>query len=155
MQKGTGGTKADTAEPIPAPCEVAGMLRHKGDRDWYSFEAKKGDVLLVELLGERIGSAADFYFSVHNPANKNADLSGEQDDDPDTLHPFGFYTRTADPGPFKFTAPADGKYLVAVGARDSGFLYGPRTIYRLRVSPAKPDFRVVAMPASAQAPRCP
>src|SRR5438067_1527172 len=148
VQKGTGGTKADTAEPIPAPCEVAGMLRHKGDRDWYSFEAKKGDVLLVELLGERIGSAADFYFSVHNPANKNADLSGEQDDDPDTLHPFGFYTRTADPGPFKFTAPADGKYLVAVGARDSGFLYGPRTIYRLRVSPAKPDFRVVAMPYS-------
>lgn len=142
------GAKAEAAEAIATPCEVAGMFRRKGDRDWYSFEAKKGDALTVELLGERIGSGADFYLSVHDPANKNAMIGGEQDDDTDSLHPFGFYTRTADPGPYKFTAPADGKYLVAVGARESGFLFGPRTIYRLRVSPAKPDFRVIAMPLS-------
>src|SRR5581483_1488105 len=142
------GTKPEAAEAIPAPCEVAGMFRRKGERDWYSFEAKKGDVLTIELLGERIGSTADFYFTVHDPANKNAVLGGEQDDDNDSLHPFGFYTRTADPGPYKFTAPADGKYLVAVGAREAGFLFGPRTIYRLRVAPARPDFRVVAMPYS-------
>src|SRR5581483_9005996 len=58
-------------------------------------------------------------FTVHDPANKNAVLGGEQDDDNDSLHPFGFYTRTADPGPYKFTAPADGKYLVAVGAGEA------------------------------------
>jgi hypothetical protein len=148
VQQKRGGTRPETAEPIPAPCEVAGMFHRKGERDWYSFEAKKGDVLTVELLGERIGSTADFYLSVHDPANKNAMLGGEQDDDNDSLHPFGFYTRTADPAPYKFTAPADGKYLVAVGARETGFLFGPRTIYRLRVSTAKPDFRVVAMPYS-------
>lgn len=148
VQQKRGGTKPDAAEAIPAPCEVAGMFHRKGERDWYSFEAKKGDALVIELHGERIGSAADFYFSVHDPANKNAMLGGEQDDDNDSLHPFGFYTRTADPAPYRFTAPADGKYLVAVGARESGFLFGPRTIYRLRVSAAKPDFRVVAMPYS-------
>jgi hypothetical protein len=145
-KQNTGGTRPETAEPIPAPCEVAGMIHKKGDRDWYRFEAKKGEVFLVELLGERIGSPTDFYFSVVNPANKNQDLSGEQDDDPDSLHPVEFFTRTSDPPTYRFTAPADGNYLVAVGSRESAFLTGPQTIYRLRVSPPRPDFRVVVKP---------
>ncbi len=148
VKKNTGGTTAETAEPIPAPCEVAGMLHRRGDRDWYSFEAKKGDVLLIELAGERIGSIADFYFTVHNPANKNQMMSPEQDDDNDSLHPFEFYTRTSDPQAFRFTAPADGKYLIGVGCRESTYLYGPPTAYCLRVAPPKPDFRVVIKPYS-------
>src|SRR5262249_14943610 len=76
------------------------------------------------------------------------DLSGEQDDDPDILHPLGFFTRTSDPPNFKFTATEDGKYLVLVGCREASVVYGPRSAYRLRVSPAKPDFRAVAMPYS-------
>ncbi|MBY0512353.1 MAG: PPC domain-containing protein [Gemmataceae bacterium] len=152
LKKNAGGTKADTAEAIPTPCEVAGMISRRGDRDWYSFEAKKGEVLYVEVTAERTGAAADFYLNVYNPANKMQDLSGELDDDPNqqtsSLHPFGFYTRTADPPEYKFTAPADGKYLVAVGCRESAVLTGPRTAYRLRVGPAKPDFRAVVMPYS-------
>ena len=48
----------------------------------------------------------------------------------------------------QFTVPADGPYLIAVGCRESGYLSGPRTTYRLRVSTAKPDFRVIVMPYS-------
>src|SRR5207249_7302871 len=116
--------------------------------DWYSFDAKKGDQLLVELIAERGGTAADFFLSVRDGKDPKKDLSGELDDDPETLHPSGFYTRTQDPPPFKFTAPEDGKYLVMVGCRESSVLNGPRTAYRLRVAPAKPDFRAVAMPYS-------
>lgn len=152
LKKNAGGTKPETAEAITAPCEVAGFLARKGDRDWYSFEAKKGDVLVVEVSAERNGAAADFFFNVYNPANKMQDMSGEQDDETNpqevSLHPFGFYTRTGDPAAYKFTAPADGKYLVAVGCRESTFLYGPRTAYRLRVGPPRPDFRAVVMPYS-------
>lgn len=147
-KQNAGGTKADTAEAIPAPCEVAGFLHKKGDRDWYSFDAKKGEVVTIEVIGERTGSAADFYFTVHNPASKNESMAGEQDDDPDALHPFGFSTRTGDPPPYRFTPPADGKFLVAVGCRESSVLFGPQTAYRLRVSPTKPDYRAVAMPYS-------
>ena len=152
LKKNPGGTKPETAEPIAAPCEVAGMISKKGDRDWYVFDAKKGDAFLVELIGERNGSTADFYFSVHTPPDpakmvKLADISGEQDDDPDILHLTEFYTRSSDPGPYKFTAAADGKYLVQVAIRESSFLFGPQTAYRLRVSPAKPDFRAIVKPA--------
>jgi hypothetical protein len=148
VKKNAGGTKADTAEAVPVPCEVAGMIHRKNDRDWYKIEGKKGDVLMVELAAERVGSPADFFFTIHNPAQKNADISGEQDDDQDSLHPFAFFTRGTDPGVYKFTVPQDGPYLIAVGCRDAGYLTGPRTIYRLRVGHAKPDFRAVVMPYS-------
>jgi hypothetical protein len=156
VKKNQGGTKPETAEAIPTPCEVAGMIHRKGDRDWYSFEAKKGDVLMVEVTAERMGTAADFYFHVYlppaadKPMAKMTDVSNELDDDNDqqnsSLHPTEFYTRTLDPPAYKFTAPADGKVLVAVGCRESTFLVGPQTAYRLRVGPAKPDFRAVAKP---------
>jgi hypothetical protein len=151
VKKAAAGMKPEAAEPITTPCEVAGMIGQKGERDWYSFEAKKGDVLYVELTGERNGAAADFYYAVYaaeDPAKKvpMRDLSNLLDDDPDALHPTEFFTRSMDPAPYKFTAPADGKYLVQVGAQDAAILYGPQAAYRLRVGPPKPDFRIVAKP---------
>ncbi len=148
LKKNTGGTTPAMAEAITTPCEVAGFISRRGDSDWYSFDAKKGDQLLVELNAERNGTQADFFLSVRDGKDPKRDLSGELDDDPDSLHPLGFFTRSSDPAPYKFTAPEDGKYLVLVGCRESSVVYGPRSAYRLRVSPAKPDFRVVAMPYS-------
>ncbi len=145
IKKNAGGTTPATAEALPTPCELTGYIARRGDSDWYSFDAKKGEQLFVEVAAERIGTQADFYFSVRDGKDPKRDLSGEQDDDPDSLHPFGFFTRTSDPAPYKFTAPEDGKYLVLVGCREAGVLTGPRSTYRLRVSPAKPDFRAVAM----------
>jgi hypothetical protein len=146
VKKNAGGSTPAAAEAIPAPCEVAGFLGRRGDVDWYSFDAKKGDQLLIDVNAERIGTEADFYFSVRDGKDPKKDLSGELDDDNETLHPFGFYTRSGDPPAYKFTAPEAGKYLVMVGCRESSVVYGPRSAYRLRVSPAKPDFRAVAMP---------
>jgi hypothetical protein len=146
VKKNAGGSSAANPEAIPAPCEVAGFIARRGDSDWYSFEAKKGEQFTVEVLGERAGSAADFFLSVRDGKDPKRDLSGELDDDNETLHPFGFFTRTTDPPPYRFTAPEDGKYLVLVGCRESSVLVGPRVAYRLRVSPAKPDFRAIAMP---------
>jgi len=148
VKQNRGGTTAATAEPIPAPCEVVGFISRRGDSDWYRFDAKKGDRFVIEVLAERIGTAADFFFSVRDGKDPKRDLSGEQDDDPDSLHPLGFYSRSTDPPPYRFTAPEDGSYLVLVGCRESSVTYGPRSVYRLRVGRPDPDFRVVAMPYS-------
>ncbi|HEX4610395.1 MAG TPA: hypothetical protein VH092_19550, partial [Urbifossiella sp.] len=144
LKKNAGGTKADTAEAIPTPCEVAGMLAKKTDRDWYGFEAKKGEPVMLELTAERNGLPGDFYFSVHNTQAKNDMMGPEQDDDTEVLHPTEFYNRTSDPPPYRFVPPQDGKYLVAVGLRAGAEAPGPQAAYRLRVGPPKPDFRVVA-----------
>lgn len=147
-----GRTTPATPQPVPAPCEVVGFPGHRGEPDWYRFEAKKGESFLIEVLAERIGATGDFFFSVRDGKDPQRDLSGEQDDDPETLHPFGFSTRTADPPPFRFTAPEDGSYLVMVGCREAGVLSGPRSAYRLRIGRPRPDFRVVALPSSRHFP---
>jgi hypothetical protein len=146
LKAGTGGARPDAAQAVSAPCEVQGMLHRRGGRDWYRFDGKKGEPVVIELLGGRIGSPADFVFTVHTGAAPFAAVGGEQDDDPDTLHPTNFYTRTTDPAPLRFVPPADGPYLVAVGCREASFLLGPPTAYRLRVGPPKPDFRAVVAP---------
>lgn len=138
----------EAAEVLAGPGEVAGFLAKRNERDWIAFNAKKGEKLQIELSAERIGSAGDFFFAVRDGKDTKRDLSGEQDDDQDTLHPFGFSTRTTDPGAYQFTAPEDGKYYVVVGCRESGYLSGPTAAYRLRIGPPQPDFRVVAMPYS-------
>ncbi len=144
FKKNAGGTTADAPEALAAPCEVAGMLAKRNARDWYGFEAKKGEPVMLELTAERNGSPADFYFSVHNPQAKNDMMGPEQDDDPDLLHPTDFYNRTSDPAPYRFVPPQDGKYVVGIGLRAGAEPVGPQTAYRLRVGPPRPDFRLVA-----------
>ncbi|MBX9622890.1 MAG: hypothetical protein K2X82_03665 [Gemmataceae bacterium] len=146
LKAGTGGAKPEAAQAVPVGSEVQGMLHRRGGRDWYKFDGKKGEPVMVELLGERAGSPADFVLAVHNGAAPSTSLSGEQDDDPDTLHPFSFYTKSVDPAPLRFVPPADGPFLVVVGCRESSFLQGPPTAYRLRIAPPKPDFRAVVLP---------
>ncbi len=138
----------ETAPVVNTPGEVAGFLANRGQRDWIAFNGKKGEKLVFDLAAERIGSSGDFFFSVRDGKDAKRDLSGEQDDDNDSLHPSGFFTRTADPAPYTFTVPEDGKYYVTIGCRESGYLNGPKAAYRLRIAPAAPDFRAVVMPYS-------
>ncbi len=148
VKKNASAATPETAEDVAAPCEVAGFPARRGEVDWYRFQAKKGDQFLIEVFAQRAGTAADFFLSVRDGKDPKRDLSGELDDNNETLHPFGFFTRNVDPPAYSFTAPADGQYLVKVGCRESSVLFGPRSAYRLRISPAQPDFRVIALPYS-------
>lgn len=145
-----GNDKPESAEPISVPCEVAGRIGTRNDRDFYSFTAKEGDVLLFELIAEQNGSASDLSLQVRS--EKGQVVSPDLDDDPDPLHPVTFFTRSGDPPAYKFTAPADGKYLALVGGLDAGVSYGPRCFYRLRVAAPRPDFRAVVMARSRDLP---
>jgi hypothetical protein len=148
VEKDAGNDKPETAETIAVPCDVIGTIGKKLDKDWFGFEAKKGDVLHFELFADRLGSGMDTFFVVKNAAGNMGNVVEEQDDDPDSLHPQTFFTRSGDPAAAKFTAPADGKYVVLVGSREANVNYGPRCGYRLRVSKPAPDFRAVVMPKS-------
>jgi hypothetical protein len=142
--------KPEQAMDLPVPCEVAGRIDKRGDRDWYAFTAKKGDTLAIDLWADRLGVSTDFLFSVRK-ADAKADLI-EKDDNPEVLSNSQFFARTTDPDPYLFTAPEDGKYLIQVTSREASFQYGPKVTYRLRVGPPRPDFRVVAMAASRNQP---
>ncbi len=153
LEKAADNDKLETAEAIPVPCELAGRIEKRYDRDWYSFTAKKDDKFTIELFADRLGSNMDGFLTIRNAANKQ-DIANEGtlDDDQESLHPQSFFSRNTDPVPFRFTAPADGTYQIMVGSRDANVSHGPRSFYRLRIGAAKPDFRAVVMPRSRELP---
>lgn len=143
--------KPETAEEVPAPCEVAGRIDKRGDVDWYTFTAKKDQVLWIELFADRLGSESVFTMTVRNPANQGQNMA-TLDDTNETLSRTQFYTRHGDPAPYRFTAPADGKYQVKVACLESNTFFGPRANYRLRIGAEQPDFRIIVMPPNNVAP---
>ncbi|MBV9123066.1 MAG: PPC domain-containing protein [Planctomycetes bacterium] len=143
LDKGANDTP-ETAQAISLPCEIAGRIEKSRDRDWYSFTAHKGEIYSIEVYGERLGSATDLYFSLRNPATKQQ--FGEFDDNQETLDSSKFFTRTEDPPRFRFVVPADGTYQLLVASRDADTHPSPRLLYRVRLTPELPDFRLVAMP---------
>src|SRR5262245_2963298 len=62
----------ETAQDVPAPCEIAGRIDRKGDRDWYAFTAKKGDSYIIETFSHRFGAPTDMFVTVKNA--KKADI---------------------------------------------------------------------------------
>jgi len=141
-------SKRAAAQAVPVPCEVAGKLDSKHSQGFFTFDAKKGEVLTLEVLSERLGSPSDLTMSLYGTDGK---LLTEQDDDPETLSINQFFTRTADPQRYRFAPAADGKYTLLVKSHDSTQL-DPRNRYHLRISPERPDFRLVVMPTSTYQP---
>jgi hypothetical protein len=139
---------AGSAQEVRVPCEIAGRFEKKGNRDWYVFAAKKGDVYSIEAYAERIGSPVDLQLSVRR-ASGGQSLAELDDNAEQFLQQV--LTRTDDPPRYRFVAPADGRYLLAVSSTESNVQAGPRHFYRLRVSPERPDFRLVAFPPVANA----
>ncbi|TWT78514.1 putative subtilase-type serine protease precursor [Posidoniimonas polymericola] len=89
--------------PMPAPGGGVGVLAETGDQDWYSFEAKKGQVWELRVQARELRSPLDAVLRVFTPDGKN--LAGNDDD------------RGA-PDPYiRFTAPEEGTYLLQVSDR--------------------------------------
>ena len=57
----------EKAQKLTLPCEVAGHIVKKGQRSFYTFTVKKGDVHSIEVYGDRLGSPVDMYFVLRAP----------------------------------------------------------------------------------------
>lgn len=144
---------AAKAQLISTPCEVAGRVDKRRDRDWFVFEAKKGQTLMIEAYSHRLGAPTDLYVSVRNLQGKTPQEITLLDD-PNAADNLGMriYTSSNDPAPYRFVAPADGKYHLLVASHTADTQADPTHIYRLRLTPPRPDFRLVAMPADKHRP---
>jgi hypothetical protein len=139
----------ETAQEVPLPCEIAGRVEKKHDRDWYTFTAKKGEVWSIEVISDRLGAPTDMYFVLRNPTTKQDII--ESDDNPEPPNP-KFFARSDDPPVYRFVVPADGKYQLLVASRLADAAADPRHYYRVRITPEQPDFRLVVMPADYERP---
>jgi len=142
----------EKTQVVQIPCEVVGQFNPRGDLDAVQFEAKKGDVVAIEVISQRMGFAADPWLLVQRVvkgADGTIELKDVKEVDDETLNIGAtmFNAAASDPY-FKLVAPEDGVYRVVV--RD---LYGDargdaRLIYRLVLRKPQPDFRLIAIPAT-------
>lgn len=134
-----------SAQEISVPSELGGQLIAGNEHDLFAIQARRGEVLYIEALGQRIGSPVDLQVVVLDP-------SGERE-----LAQFGDETRNIG-GPFptshldpagRWVCPVDGRYLISVRNLIGGLQSDPRRTYRLSVRREEPDFQIVAVPRRA------
>jgi hypothetical protein len=140
----------ETAQEVTLPVEIAGRIDKRGDRDWFAFSAKKGEVYMIELYSHRLGAPTDMYLSLRNPATKQELV--QLDDVPAPLSTKLYYNLTRDPPAYRFVVPADGKYQLLVGSHLADNQAEPHHVYRLRIAKETPDFRLVVMPPDEYRP---
>src|SRR5205814_1701449 len=52
----------ESAQDVTLPCEIAGLVEKRRDRDWYSFTAKKGETWNIEVVSNRLGAPTYMMF---------------------------------------------------------------------------------------------
>ncbi|MBI3851645.1 MAG: hypothetical protein HY298_15415 [Verrucomicrobia bacterium] len=144
------------AQSISPPCEVVGQLYPQGDRDWVTFDAKKGDVYWVEVFSQRLGLPTD-PFALIQRVSKN-DKGEEQVSDVKELYDTDsniggaeYKTATRDPSG-RFEAEENGTYRLEVRDLFNRFQPDPRLVYRLSIRKEAPDFRLLVVPQAPPSP---
>lgn len=154
-----GNDRPEVAQALTLPCEIAGRFYPRGDVDWYSFDAEKGDEWFIDVVSNRLGWPSDpsllvqqisideqgvetiktviFLDDVPRP-NDNQTRSGRHE----------FDTRSTDPS-YRFVAPDKGRYRVFLRDAAASAKSDARWTYRLTIRKPASDYRIVAVPADS------
>jgi len=130
-----------SAASISLPTAISGRLSVPGQKDYYTFEAKRGDRIFVRSQTRSIGSACELDIAVTDARGKKLPEVKPPTDakkaaaDATTTPPF-LNEPSAD-----IDIPADGQYCIV--ARDLGNTGGTGMVYRLTVEHG-PDFSLAA-----------
>jgi hypothetical protein len=140
----------EKAQPVKAPVMIVGRFNPRGDHDWYSFEAAKGDKLWIEVVSQRLGLPVDPQIVIQQAGDSIKELQ-EVDDLASPLPVMQNnlekkYRAHSDDAAVLFTVPADGKYRLMVRDLFGSSQGDPRLFYALSIRAPKPDFRLVAFP---------
>lgn len=149
----------DAPQKIAVPCEFVGQFYPQRDQDWVQFEAKKGEVYWIEVIGHRLGRSCDPSLSIQRLTKneKGAEVAADvasADDAPDRPQKVGsdFDISSDDPS-YKLTVSEDGVYRIGVRDNFGDSRKDPRYVYRLVIRKPEPDFRVAVFPDSPPNPQ--
>ncbi len=115
-------SKGAEAQKLTLPCEVAGQFQQRGDQDFYTFEAEKGQVWYFEVFSERMGQTSDPFLIVQRVKTTDkgeenvTEVAGVDEGQRMTqqqLQNVTFDTSTAD-ATYKMTVSESGTYRVLV-----------------------------------------
>ena len=136
----------EQAQSIHMPIWINGRIQQVGDVDTFSFSGKKGDLLSIEVAARRLNSPLDSVIELTGPGLKNP-VRNDDNVDIGENHLFlgaGLVTHHADSYLLQ-KLPATGTYYVQIG--DTQSKGGNDYAYRLRISPAHPDFKLYMNPS--------
>ena len=139
------GDSSQSAQEIAIPGEVSGQLVAGDEKDWFTFTARRGEVLWLEAFGERIGSPVDLDLSVLNETAEKE--LARFNDEVANLGGRSFPSSHSDPAG-RFVAPADARYLVLVRSLTGGLDDDPRRVYRLSIRRQEPQLHLAVLPRS-------
>jgi hypothetical protein len=128
------------AQAVTLPIIVNGRIDKPGDWDVFRFNGHAGDTLVAEVNARRLDSPLDSVLKLTDASGKQIAFNDDHED-----KGAGLDTHYAD-SYLTAILPADGAFYVHIGdaQRQGGTEYG----YRLRISPARPDFELRVVPSS-------
>lgn len=146
------------AQKIALPCDVSGGFFTAGDTDIFEFEATQGDVWWVEVASERLGAPTDPAAVVQRVVMEG---EGERLEDVAEFNDIASPLKPSSQGysydgPPYVTGSADilgrleikesGRHRLRLRDLFGGTRVEPRSVYRLVIRRAAPDFALVAWP---------
>jgi len=143
VQEKTANQTPASAMEITIPCEVSGQLIAGDEKDWYAIEARRGEVLWFDALGERIGSPVDLELNLLDSTGKN--VLEHFGDEVRNIGGKRFPSSHLDPAG-RWIVPADGRYLIMVRNLIGDLKDDPRRVYRLSIRRQEPEFHLALMP---------
>ncbi|HDZ21245.1 hypothetical protein LCGC14_0181980 [marine sediment metagenome] len=134
-----------SAQNVSLGVIVNGRIEQPGDWDVFSFEGKAGQKIVAEVHARRLNSPLDSVLKLTDGAGGVLQANDDKED-----KGAGLTTHHAD-SYLIFDLPVDGTYFVHLGDVQN---QGSRLhAYRLRISPARPDFALRVVPSAIHIPR--
>jgi len=126
------------AQPVELPIAIDGRIDHPGDVDCFTFNAKSGQKLVMDVQARRLESPLDAILTLLDDQGRKL---AQVDDTVDPEWPL--LTHHADPK-LTFTFSQTGKYTLRL--RDVQGKGGPEYAYRVLIATPKPDFALRVTP---------
>ncbi|MEZ6125257.1 MAG: hypothetical protein R3C49_19080 [Planctomycetaceae bacterium] len=120
----------DQAMLLEIPARVAGVIEQNGDADCYRFSATKGQRLVLETIGQAIGSPVDTRLDLYDARGRKL----KSNDDNSLFQDAAFEHRF----------DADGEYVLCV--MDTTGIGSPAHSYQLNIREPAPDFSLTVYP---------
>jgi len=138
------------AQVVEVPVDVSGRFQGAQDLDAYEFQAKKGQVWIIEVLSHRLGSPCDPALFVQriskDDKGKEAKTDVGENYDAETVIPGKEYRTDTGDAMYRLEVKEDGTYRVIVRDQAHSRESPKARVYRLVIRPPMPDVRLVATP---------
>ena len=149
----------DKAQAVSLPGTIAGQFATPNDRDWFAFDAKKGDSFWLEVTSHRLGlpTAPHVVIQKATKNDKGEETFADVQELTESVANAGgpeFNTAHRDPVG-RFEAKEDGSFRLGIRDLFGRTVASPRNVYLLTLRKESPDFRLVAVPDSAPTKKAP